>query len=186
MRLRMRHSAVLAAILAFTLGAGTAACSGSKGLPTGSLSIGPGGEELNCPSPGVRSTRALPAVWVSNRGASPIKILEVELIAPHDVEVDPAFLVPPGDLWYTVAGDVPPAQGDEMAADAWSRRVAMDQAVIQPGELWEIVVPMRTLSDDASFEATRVEYEEDGKRRAGQDHTAMAIDGHSEMCSIGP
>ncbi|MDM7830602.1 hypothetical protein [Cellulomonas edaphi] len=42
---------------------------------------------------------------------------------------------------------------------------------------------MRALTDDASFEATRVVYEESGKRRAGQDKTAMGIIGNGPRCS---
>ncbi|WP_156044044.1 hypothetical protein [Cellulomonas sp. HZM] len=165
---------------------GSAACSGSDELPSGSLSIGSGAEEWNCPDPGVRTTQALGAMWVTNTGTAPIKIRKVELVAPHDVQVDPAFLVPEGGLWYTVSGDVPPpARGDKSAADAWSRRVTPDEAVIRPGQLWEIVVPMRTLSDDASFEATRIEYDEDGTRRVGRDATAMAIDGKGPGCGDG-
>lgn len=171
------------ALLTLGLAGASAACAADSNLPAGSLTVGPGGEELNCADPGVRSTRALSAVWVKNTGTSPIRIVSVQAVGAVDLELDAPFLVQEGGRWYTVAGDIPPAPGDEWSAQAWSHRVDLDEGVIGPGELWQIVQPMRTLSDDAHFEATRVEYDEDGTRRAGQDRTAMSITGHSPECS---
>ncbi|AEI10721.1 hypothetical protein [Cellulomonas gilvus] len=185
MTARTWHNRLRAVLGVLAIAALSAGCSASTELPSGSLRIGPGGEELNCPDPGVRHARALGAVWVKNLGESPIRIRKVEPVAPVDVEVDGVFLVPDGGKWYSVAADVPPsvAQDDDWSADAWARRVPLQEAVLEPGELWQIVQVMRTLSDEASFEATRVEYDEDGVRRAGQDRTAMYIMGDARCLS---
>ncbi|OQO89433.1 hypothetical protein B1813_21060 [Saccharomonospora piscinae] len=92
-----------------------------------------------------------------NEGKVPVTITQVSAVGAQGFKIVDAVLTPQNGA--VNGAEYPPAP--EHAGPSWERRVPAEEATIDPGETWWLIVGLRAEADHAEIERVQVTYRDD-------------------------
>lgn len=170
--------AVVVALLA------TTGCGDRGAQPGRTLDLGQGEGRICVPAPADPSAGVtFGDTVIRHSAAGPVTITEVSLVDPVDLELREAVLVPvvPGEDVLVGMRHTSDLEG---LPPRWEDRVDASEAVVGPGENWNLVLVVGSpqAGDTGSAAATRITYNGDEGRMLWQD-TTTAIYVTTRSCS---